>query len=65
MKQVMNTSIEIITSHSSILGAKGFLILNEYAHNGNAVQSLSQSATQLRALAAELLQAATQLDAMQ
>ena len=61
---VMNTSIEVITSNSSILGAKGFLILNEYAHNGNAVQSLSQSATQLRALADELLQAATELEAM-
>ena len=61
----MNTSIEIITSHSTVLGAKAFLIIGDYAHNGNAVQSLPLSADQLRTLAAELLETATQMEATQ
>lgn len=58
----MNTSIEVITSHSTVLGAKAFLIMGEYAHNGNAVQSLPLSADDLVALAAELLEAAEQMN---
>ncbi|CAB4134780.1 hypothetical protein UFOVP1226_32 [uncultured Caudovirales phage] len=59
----MNTSIEVITSHSTVLGAKAFLIMGEYAHNGNAVQSLPLSIEDLYALAAELLQAAVDMNA--
>lgn len=59
----MNTSIEVITSHSTVLGAKAFLIMGEYAHNGNAVQSLPLSVEDLYALAAELLQAAVDMNA--
>lgn len=58
----MNTSIEVITSHSTVLGAKAFLILGDYARNGNAVQSLPLSADELRLLAAELLEAAAQMN---
>lgn len=58
----MNTSIEVITSHSTVLGAKAFLIMGDYAHNGNAVQSLPMSADDLVALAAELLEAAEQMN---
>ena len=58
----MNTSIEVITSHSTVLGAKAFLILGDYARNGNAVQSLPLSADELRHLAAELLEAASQMN---
>jgi hypothetical protein len=61
----MNTSIEVITSHSTVLGAKAFLILGDYAHNGNAVQSLPLSADELRLLAAELLEAASQMEVTQ
>ena len=58
----MNTSIEIITSHSTVLGAKAFLIMGDYAHNGNAVQSLPLSVQDLCDLASELLQAAIQMN---
>ena len=58
----MNTSIEVITSHSTVLGAKAFLIMGDYARNGNAVQSLPLSADELRLLAAELLEAAAQMN---
>lgn len=58
----MNTSIEVITSHSTVLGAKAFLIMGDYAHNGNAVQSLPLSADELCALATELLEAAEQMN---
>ena len=58
----MNTSIEVIRSHSTVLGAKAFLIMGEYAHNGNAVQSLPLSADELCALATELLEAAEQMN---
>ena len=58
----MDTSIEVITSHSTVLGAKAFLIMGEYAHNGNAVQSLPLSVEDLYALAAELLKAAEQMN---
>jgi hypothetical protein len=61
-KPTMNTSIEVITSHSTVLGAKAFLIMGDYAHNGNAVQSLPMSADDLVALAAELLEAAEQMN---
>jgi hypothetical protein len=61
----MNTSIEVITSHSTVLGAKAFLIMGEYAHNGNAVQSLPLSPDELRQLAAELLEAASQMEVTQ
>lgn len=61
----MNTSIEVITSHSTVLGAKAFLIMGDYAHNGNAVQSLPLSPDQLRQLAAELLEAASQMEVTQ
>ena len=59
----MNTSIEVITSHSTVLGAKAFLIMGEYAHNGNAVQSLPLSVQDLCDLAAELLQVAIDMNA--
>lgn len=58
----MNTSIEVITSHSTVLGAKAFLILGDYAHNGNAVQSLPLSVQDLCDLASELLQAAIHMN---
>jgi len=58
----MNTSIEVITSHSTVLGAKAFLIMGEYAHNGNAVQSLPLSVQDLCDLAAELLQVAIDMN---
>lgn len=61
----MNTALEVITSHSTELGARAFLLLGEYAHNGNAVQSLPLSADDLRLLADELLQAATELETAQ
>lgn len=61
----MNTSIEVITSHSTVLGAKAFLIMGDYARNGNAVQSLPLSAHELRLLATELLEAATQMEVTQ
>ena len=61
----MTTSIEVITSHSTVLGAKAFLIMGDYAHNGNAVQSLPLSPDQLRQLAAELLEAASQMEVTQ
>ena len=61
----MTTSVEVITSHSTVLGAKAFLIMGEYAHNGNAVQSLPLSADELRHLAAELLEAASQMEVTQ
>ena len=61
----MSTALEVITSHSTELGARAFLFLGEYAHNGNAVQSLPLSADDLRILANELLQAATELETAQ
>ena len=61
----MNTAIEVITSHSTELGARAFLFLGEYAYNGNAVQSLPLSADDLRLLANQLLEAATELETAQ
>lgn len=61
----MITATEVITSHSTELGARAFLLLGEYAHNGNAVQSLPLSADDLRLLADELLQAAIELETAQ
>jgi len=58
----MGRLIEVITSHSTVLGSKAFLIMGEYAHNGNAVQSLPLSVEDLYALAAELLQAAVDMN---
>jgi hypothetical protein len=61
----MSTATEVIISHSTELGARAFLLLGEYAHNGNAVQSVTLSADDLRLLANELLQAATELETAQ
>lgn len=61
----MITATEVIISHSIELGARAFLLLGKYAHNGNAVQSLPLSADDLRLLADELLQAAIELETAQ
>lgn len=61
----MSNLVEVVMGYAKAEGAKGFLMMEQYAHNGNAVQSQPMSPLEMRELAIELLQTAKEMETMQ